>query len=142
MRNKTSVLAKLGVAAAMMVGLTVASQTAAAAAAPTFSVSPASGLHDGDTVTVTVTGAGANEVYGIAQCANIGASFGCDGSTATTFTTNASGAATFTLPVHKTYQAVTHDGVSLGTVDCGTTSCYIGAGNQNLALGDVVLSFR
>ena len=169
MRNKTGVLAKLGVAAAMVCGLTVASQTAAAAAptfsvatatpsptssvtptsspsptsstAPPFSVSPSSGLHHGDIVTVKVTGAGANEVFGIAQCSNIGVTFGCDGTTATTFTTDANGAATFTMPVHQTFEAVTYLGLSLGKVDCGATSCYIGAGNQNLALGDVPLSF-
>nr|prf actinoxanthin [Actinomyces sp.] len=106
--------------------------------APAFSVSPASGLSDGQSV--SVSGAAAGETYYIAQCAPVGGQDACNPATATSFTTDASGAASFSF-VRKSYAGQTPSGTPVGSVDCATDACNLGAGNSGLNLGHVALTF-
>jgi ferredoxin len=140
--NKTRFLAKLGAAAAVAAGLAFTGQAAASAdPGPSLSVTPSTGLADGAVVTVSVTGAGANEAYGIAQCADVSGVMACNAATATGFTSDAGGAATFPLTVNAVFEGSTPDGSPAGTVDCTTVACYVGGGNETLGLGTVPISF-
>ncbi|WP_181009567.1 enediyne antibiotic chromoprotein [Streptomyces sp. SM11] len=121
-------------------GLAAAAQSVAFAA-PAFSVSPASGLSDGQSVSVSISGASAGETYYIAQCAPVGGQDACNAATATSFTTDASGAAAFTFVVKKTYTGSTPEGTPVGAVDCAAAACNLGAGNSGLDLGHVALDF-
>lgn len=140
-KNRKRLVPALGAAAAVALGVTVAVQPAAYAAAAGLSVSPATGLAHGDTVTAEVTGAVPGETYYIAQCADIPAGHACDPSTATSFTVDGNGEASIPLVVSKTFVGTSPEGTSLGSVDCGAVQCYIGAGNAGLDLGDVAISF-
>ncbi|MEU4579638.1 enediyne antibiotic chromoprotein [Nonomuraea sp. ATR24] len=142
MTRKTGLIAKLGLAATVTLGLAFATSPAASAAAPSFSVSPASGVSDGATATVTVTGALPNAVFGIATCANTASGAACDGGTATSFTTDASGSATIPLKLNRQFDGVGYDGTPVGPVDCAAASCFVGAGNNEQVLGEVAISFK
>ncbi|GII65092.1 hypothetical protein Skr01_51770 [Sphaerisporangium krabiense] len=141
--KKAGILAKLGVGAALAFGVAAAMAPGAQAAAPSFSATPNTGLSDGSVVTVSVSGAAANETYSIAECAHLAAGvLACDESSGASFTTDASGAATFPVTVRKTFEGKTYEGTTVGTADCAVDACYLGAGNNNLVLGEVSLSFN
>ncbi|MCG5217536.1 enediyne antibiotic chromoprotein [Streptosporangium sp. KLBMP 9127] len=141
--QKTSRFAKFGVAAAVVVGgLTLASQPAAfAAAAPSFSVTPASGLSDGSSVTVGISGAGAGEHFVIVQCATVGGQLACNDKTPKDVGTDASGSASTSFVVNKTFSGATPEGTPVGTVDCAATACFVSAGNETTFLGSKAISF-
>ncbi|MEQ4720308.1 enediyne antibiotic chromoprotein [Nonomuraea sp. B19D2] len=138
------ILAKLGVAAAVVAGgLTLAAQPAAfAAAAPGVSVTPATGLSDGSTVTVAITGAGANEQYFVSQCATVNDKLACNVESGKTVTTDANGSSSASLLVKKSFQGVTPEGTPVGAVDCAATACSVGAGNAAVYLGSQQISFK
>lgn len=139
--QKNNMLAKFGVAAAVVVGgLTLAAQPSMAAAA-SFSVTPASGLADGASVTVAISGAGASEEFNILQCANVGSVLACNVDTVKTVTTNASGAGSTSFTVKKTFAGVSPEGASVGTVNCATTACYVSTGNASSFLGSKQITF-
>ncbi|MEW2064926.1 MULTISPECIES: enediyne antibiotic chromoprotein [unclassified Streptomyces] len=140
LRHMSRRASRFGVVAVASIGLAAAAQSAAFAA-PSFSVSPATGLSDGQSVSVSVSGAAAGETYYIAQCAPVGGQDACDPATATSFTTDASGAASFSFVVHKSYTGSTPGGTPVGSVDCATDACNLGAGNSGLDLGHVALTF-
>ncbi|GIH99278.1 enediyne antibiotic chromoprotein [Planobispora takensis] len=143
MQNKSRLLTKLGIATAVALGgLTLASQPAAFAAAPGFSVSPATGLTDGATATVTVTGAAAGTEFSIVQCATVNDQLACNGDTVKTVTTDAAGSADTAFVVRKTFQGATPTGASVGTVDCAATTCFVSVGNETAFLGSQALTFR
>ncbi|MEZ0071431.1 enediyne antibiotic chromoprotein [Planotetraspora sp. GP83] len=144
MIKKTSLLSKLGVATAVMVGgLTLASQPSAfAAAAPSFSVTPSTGLSDGNNVTVSITGAGPGEKFSVIQCATVNAQLACNGETAKTVTADASGSVSSSFVVRRSFQGTAPEsGTPVGPVDCATTACYVSAGNQSVFLGSQPISF-
>ncbi|GAA3262628.1 enediyne antibiotic chromoprotein [Nonomuraea helvata] len=138
------IFARFGVAAVVVAGgLTLAAQPAAfAAAAPGVSVTPSTGLSDGGTVTVAITGAGANEQYLVSQCATVNDKLACNVEAGKTVTTDASGSSSASLTVRKSFQGVTPEGTPVGTVDCATTTCSVGAGNQTVYLGSQQISFK
>ncbi|MEU9831726.1 enediyne antibiotic chromoprotein [Streptosporangium sp. NPDC048047] len=142
--QKTGLFAKLGVAAAVtMGGLALVSQPAAfAAAAPAFSVTPATGLSDGASVTASATGAAAGEQITILQCATVKDQLACNPATVKTVAADAAGSASTSFVVNKGFQAVTPDGTAVGSVDCAVTACYVSAGSPNGLLGSTQLSFR
>ncbi|MFD3658519.1 enediyne antibiotic chromoprotein [Streptomyces sp. NPDC058620] len=140
LRHMSRRATKFGVVAVASIGLAAAAQSVAFAA-PSFAVSPASGLSDGQSVSVSISGAAAGETYYIAQCAQVGGQDACNAATATSFTTDASGAASFTFVVRKSYAGSTPEGTPVGAVDCAAAACNLGAGNTGLDLGHVALSF-
>ncbi|MEU9891652.1 enediyne antibiotic chromoprotein [Sphaerisporangium sp. NPDC051017] len=143
MQKKTGLIAKLGVATAVVAGgLTLAAQPSAfAAAAPSFSVTPSTGLSDGSTVTVAISGAGASEQFGVVQCATVNDQLACNQATAKTVTADASGSISSPFTVRKSFQGVTPEGAAVGAVNCATTACYVSAGNQTVFVGSKQISF-
>jgi hypothetical protein len=94
---------------------------------PTVSVSPATGLSDGQTVTVTGRGYSATASVGILQCpTDATAPDQCDGRTADSFSTDAAGRFTRRLDVRR---AITdaHDVVTDCAVPdaCAVISVYV-----------------
>lgn len=84
------------------VGLTAAVALSACTPVPAVSVSPATGLTDGQTVTVTGSGYAASASVGIVQCpADATAPDQCDGRTADSFSTDASGGFTRAATVYR-----------------------------------------
>jgi hypothetical protein len=144
MQKKIGLLAKFGVATAVVAGgLTLAAQPAAfAAAAPGFSVTPATGLSDGSKVTVAITGAAAGEQFAVVQCATVNTALACNKATATMVTTDASGSNSSPFTVHKSFQGVTPEGGTVGTVDCATTACYVSVGHESAFLGSKQITFK
>ena len=97
-------------------GLTAVTALSACTPVPTVSVSPATGLADGQTVTVTGRGYSANAPVGILQCpADATSPDRCDGRTADSFSTDASGGFSRSAVVHR----VITDAHGV-TTDCGT----------------------
>jgi hypothetical protein len=140
--NTVKFAAKLGAAAALAAGLFFTAQPASAEVAPNLSVTPSAGLADGAVVSVSITDAGANETYGVAQCTDISPGvLACNAATATGVTTDANGAATFPLTVNKVFEGFTPEGAPAGTIDCTAVDCYVGGGNATLGLGTVPISF-
>ncbi|GAB2453365.1 enediyne antibiotic chromoprotein [Streptosporangium sandarakinum] len=143
MQKKTGLFAKLGVAAAVAVGgMALVSQPSAFAAASGFSVTPATGLSDGASVTASVTGAAAGDQVTILQCATVNDQLACNPATVKTVTVDGAGSASVPFVVRKSFQASTPEGAAVGSVDCSVTACYVSAGNPKGLLGSTQLSFR
>jgi hypothetical protein len=124
--KKLGLIARLGATAAIATGLALATQSSAMAA-PTVSVSPVSGLSDGQTVAVSASGLTPNTVFHIGQCAQVEAQkFGCNKSTSKDVTTNAQGEINTSLVVRSSFEAVVSaDGPVWGTVDAKTTQTQV-----------------
>jgi hypothetical protein len=123
--------ATLAAALATAGGLAVAGCTPA----PAVSVSPSTGLSDGQTVTVTGSGYSANSTVGIVQCpAGATSQDVCDGRTAQSFSADANGryvkSATVYEVITDAHGTVTDCGAAPGT--CVVASVYI-HGFQGLA---------
>jgi hypothetical protein len=114
----------------------------ASVAAPDIAVTPSTGLSDGASVSVSVTGFAPNTTVFIGQCATLAGEPACPAGEVPQATTNASGAASLTLTVRKTYEGFRLDGSSAGTVDCGSASCFVGAGDASGAGVQAALSFN
>lgn len=152
--NKTKLLAKVGVVAALGWGLAIASQSAATAApsvtgsqpaavaaAPVISVTPSEGLADGTVVTVSGTDLQADGVYHVGQCAAVRVdAYACNPDTNNDVTADSSGASTTPLIVRSSFQGVTADG-TIAAVDCLTVSCVVAVYNDAFEGGSVPLSF-
>ncbi|MTE22530.1 macromomycin [Streptomyces sp. TRM43335] len=131
-KSKFGSLARAGAAVALAAGLTAAFQPAAVAATPAVTVTPATGLADGDTVTVKGTGLTPGVVYHVAQCELVtSGSYGCDPTTVVDVTADAQGEVTAQITVHRTFEAVKGaDGTPSGTVDCSVSACQVGLGDD------------
>ena len=108
-------------------GLTAVAALSACTPVPTVSVSPATGLVDGQTVTVTGSGYGASASVGILQCpADATAPDLCDGRTADSFSTDASGGFTRAAVVYRVItdaHGVATDCAEAGA--CAVISVYV-----------------
>ncbi|MGW5051326.1 enediyne antibiotic chromoprotein [Actinokineospora sp. NPDC004072] len=142
--NKAKNAARFGAAAGLALGLAVAFQpmASAAPAAAGLNVTPATGLSHGDTVSVSVTGFTPNTTVFIGQCAAVGGDAACPAGDPLQVTTNASGAATATLAVKKTFDAFRLDGTPVGVVDCATAVCAVAASEASGNGLSVTLSFK
>ncbi|MFJ9829527.1 enediyne antibiotic chromoprotein [Streptomyces sp. NPDC101160] len=143
-KNKLGLVARLGATAAIATGLAVAFQPAAMAATPVVSVSPATGLTNGATVTVTGTGLTPGAIYHVAQCEIVSSgSYGCDPSTVVNIAADAQGKVSTQFVVHKTFQAVKGaEGTPSGTVDCTVTACQVGMGDDKGVGGGQRITFN
>ncbi|MBT2454920.1 hypothetical protein J7E98_08995 [Streptomyces sp. ISL-86] len=115
-RSRVSKFAVLGAGAAA--ALAIAAGPASAAA--TLSLSQATGLSDGQSVTVSGTGYAAGAEVGVAQCAD-----GLTCSTAVVATADAAGAIQLSFPVAKTFTATDWSTGTTVPVDCVVTQCRI-----------------
>lgn len=143
-KNKLGLVARLGAVTAIAAGLAVAVQPSAMAASPVVSVSPATGLADGQQVTVTASGLTPNTVFHVGQCAFVEPTkYGCDATTAKNVVSDAQGNVNTTLVVHTSFQAVvTADGQVWGTVDAKTVQTQAGLGSDAGEGGGQVISFK
>ncbi|MEV6350755.1 enediyne antibiotic chromoprotein [Actinoplanes sp. NPDC051851] len=98
--------------------------------APSVTATPSTGLTDGQTVTVDVTGYPANAGLIAAQCAlpESGVQV-CDWADAAFFAADDNGDGTASLVVRTTFDGNTSDGQPYGSIDCSTVTggCLIGA---------------
>ncbi|MFD7703701.1 enediyne antibiotic chromoprotein [Streptomyces caelestis] len=142
-KNKLGLVARVSATAAIATGMAVAFQPAAQAAAPVVTVSPATGLKDGSTVTVTGTGLTPGTVYHVSQCEFVtSGTYGCDPTTVIDIAADAQGKVSTQFVVRKVFQAVKGaDGVPSGTVDCTVTACAVGLGDDKGVGGGQRITF-
>ena len=120
---KGSAIAGFAIAMAMVFG----PQAGATEAAPGVSVTPSSGLSNGDTVSVSLTGFTPNAAVFTCECAVVAADqVACPAGGWVQLTTDASGAASTPLTVVSSFEGFLLDGTSVGTVDCHTVQCVVG----------------
>jgi hypothetical protein len=104
-------------------GITIAAVVApmspALAAAPTLSVSPNTGLHDAESVTVTGSSFAANKTFYMVECSG-STEADCDTSNLVTGTTTASGGLSTSFTVHT-------GAIGAGTCTTTSTTCSIAA---------------
>ncbi|WP_204000812.1 enediyne antibiotic chromoprotein [Micromonospora lutea] len=151
-RNWKRTLSALGVGAVLALGLTLTGSAPAASAptkpgeapaAATVTVTPATGLADGQVVTVDAAGLRPSTIFHIGQCAIVGAEMPCNGAETISVSTTASGTLSVKLAVRLVYRGTLGpDGTPWGVVHCGRTPCGIGMFN-NLGEGaGAAISFR
>jgi hypothetical protein len=104
-----------------------------AGAAGTMTVTPSTGLIDGQTVHVAATGLAPNQTWGMQQCVTGHLIEGCDSSTAVYGPTDANGNFSIDVPV----RAILH--TQIGTIDCRTNAepCVLGANTSVVPEGAV-----
>ncbi len=132
-KSKTKEMARLGAGATAAVGLAIAFTplAGAASAEPGLSVTPSSGLSDGETVSVSATGFVPESTLSVGQCASVDGAPACPAGEPLQLTTDADGAATTPLTVQKTFEGYRFDGTSVGMVDCTVDECFVGAGDSS-----------
>ncbi|MFF9221513.1 enediyne antibiotic chromoprotein [Streptomyces viridosporus] len=142
-KNKLGLIARVSATAVIATGVAVAFQPAAMAASPVVTVSPATGLKDGDTVTVTGTGLTPGVVYHVSQCESVtSGTYGCDPTTVIDIAADAQGKVSTQFVVHKTFQAVKGvEGIPSGTVDCTVSACAVGMGDDQGVGGGQRITF-
>jgi len=120
--------------AAITLGLTVGALTlsatsVSAAALPTVKIDPATAVADGATITVAIGNYPANTEVTAGLCAMPMLHISCDRETHLVITTDATGAGTGKIVVHKKYDGVDEQDKPNNKVDCGTVfaGCFVGA---------------
>ncbi|WP_432029295.1 enediyne antibiotic chromoprotein [Streptomyces sp. 1222.5] len=143
-KNKLGLATRIAATAAVAAGLAVAVQPSAMAASPVVSVSPTTGLTDGQQVTLTASGLTPNTVFHVGQCAFVEPTkYGCDATTSKDVVSDAQGKLNTTLVVHSSFQAVVSaDGQVWGKVDAKTTATQVGLGSDTGEGGGQVISFK
>ncbi|WP_284742388.1 enediyne antibiotic chromoprotein [Amycolatopsis sp. RTGN1] len=120
---------KFSATAIFAVGLLLAG-AGSASAATTLTVDPATGLTDGQVVSVAAAGFTANETVTILECVNSETDVACDLANQGAATTDDTGTAATTYAVHSAFTGVNPlTGKTTGPVDCTT-----GAGCSLIAL--------
>jgi hypothetical protein len=118
---------------------------ASAASAPELTVTPSTGLADGQSVQAVAGGFTPGEDVYFFVCAYLDAGMACDASTVTSDIADPGGTATVQLTVNRTFEATDPAGNPLGTVDCGTLpagSCVVPATNaEGTLFTEVPISF-
>lgn len=134
-KKRVALISKAGLtgAAAVAAMLAVSVPASAGASAAGVTVTPSTGLSDGASVTVDVTGFGAAEAVSVTECAGDPAAgtLVCDVAGIKQFTTDAAGAGSTTFTVKKTFQGLDQSGAAVD-VNCATIAggCFIGASNE------------
>lgn len=134
-------LVPVAVLAMALAGQSSAQAAEQAAAAATISVSPSSGLADGQSVTVSVTGLSPEAAVG--QCTYVSSEVVCDPGSWVQFPTSG-GSGSAALTVHQSFEGFTvaADGTFAywGTVDCTVLPCVVG-GTDGLVVVTAAISF-
>lgn len=132
-RSRMSKLAVLGSTAAATLLLAAGPASATA----TLSLSQATGLTDGQSVSVSGTGWAANAQVGVAQCVQ-----GLVCSTAVAATADAAGAIGLSLPVHKTFTATDWATGTSVPVNCAVSQCRVVAWTEATGQVGANISFN
>lgn len=141
-------LLAVGVNAAIVAALAVAylmlATTPASAQAIVVTVTPSTGLSDGQAVTVSGTGLEPNTVYHAAQCVAIDpATVVCNTPDVTDVTSGGDGTATTSLTVRRTFNGtIGIGGPPWGPVDCTEVQCFVGLGDDSGNGGGSLISFQ
>jgi hypothetical protein len=145
-KNRLALVTKAGLAGAAVVAavLGAALPASAAESAAGVTVTPSTGLSDGQAVTVAASGFGADETVYVTECAGDPAAgtLVCDVAGITQFTTDATGAGSTTTAAKKTFDGLDQTGNPV-TVDCGTVDggCLIGVSNEAQDRATAAISF-
>ncbi|MFD8128264.1 enediyne antibiotic chromoprotein [Streptomyces mirabilis] len=145
-KKRIALISKAGLtgAAAVAAMLAVSVPATAAATAVGVTVTPSTGLSDGASVTVNVTGFGAAEAVSATECAGDPAAgtLVCDVAGIKQLTTDATGAGSTAFTVKKTFQGQDQSGATVD-VNCATIAggCFIGASNEAQNRDTAAISF-
>jgi Neocarzinostatin family len=114
----------------VLVSLPTANATPPDAAEPSATVTPSTGLRDGEIVQLTASGLSPNTVYEVDQCGEVEAFvYACNEAEAFTVETDATGTVQPTpIRVRQTFEGSV-DSVPWGKVDCTVQVCGIGVGD-------------
>ncbi|HEX8629936.1 MAG TPA: enediyne antibiotic chromoprotein [Catenuloplanes sp.] len=135
--NLRSAIAVAAVAVGAM--LSLGATPAAAEGAAAISATPSSGLVNGQSIEVAVTGFGAGANLYVGQCAYLTvdkASPVCDLSSSQQVVADAAGAGSAPLTVHSSFEGTdVATGESVGLVDCGTVAggCVVNAVSEDFS---------
>lgn len=141
-------LTRAGLIAGAALGLTLSAGAAASGAqapapgvaAPAISVTPSSGLQDGQTVTVSGTGLTAGTVYHVGECAAVATNVYACAPTNVDVTAGSDGALQTPLTVMKTFTG--HDvNNNEYPVDCTQDDCVVGVYDDAFNGGAVPVTF-
>jgi hypothetical protein len=129
----TKLVSKAAVVAGAAICVALATPSAfAAPAGATLTASPSTGLHDGDTVTLSVAGFAGNADLVALECASPSAGVTvCDPTSQALLHTNAGGTASAPATVHRTFTGYLPNGTVWGSVDCTTAAGGCGFGVTN-----------
>lgn len=130
-----------GASAALLLSALVGSQSALAAT-PKETVKPSTGLVNGSTVHVAVTGFPASKALTAGQCAMVKAKIACNPGNEKKFKSTASGSGSTTMVVKLSFTGTFTGGGSAGTINCATKSCFIGVGAGGKTGTSVPISFK
>jgi hypothetical protein len=144
-RSRIKLAAKGTAIAGFAIGMALmfAPQSGATEAAPGVTVTPSSGLSNGDTVAVSLTGFSPNtDVFG-GECAYLpSGQVACPAGDPVKLTTDADGAASTSLTVVSTFDGFLLDGTAVGTVDCHTARCIIGTSDASGNGAEATITFN
>ncbi|WP_158883774.1 enediyne antibiotic chromoprotein [Amycolatopsis anabasis] len=113
-------------------GVVLLAAAPASAATPEITVSPSTGLHDGQSVTVTGQGFAAGDQVGAMQCGpGDWPAVSCDFADRSVVTTDSAGGFSTTVTVRAAFDGVSPvDGSPAGKVDCtATPGCSLRSGS-------------
>ncbi|RSN29145.1 hypothetical protein DMC61_21825 [Amycolatopsis sp. WAC 04169] len=139
---------RVGAMAFLVAGLTFFGTSPALALQPSLTVSPTTGIADGQTLSVTGSGFGANATVHIVECSLNGGVLACNlgNGDAKTVTADSNGQVAAGLPVRKVYAGVDPvTGNPTGQVDCGAApGCIVVASvdGSSTATDPVAISFQ
>ncbi|RJQ75869.1 enediyne antibiotic chromoprotein [Amycolatopsis panacis] len=143
-KNSLAFAVKAGLAGAAAVAAVLAVSVPASAgeAGVGATVTPSTGLADGATVSVAVSGFGAGQNVFVTECAGAAATLVCNVDGISQLTTDAAGAGSTTTKVAKSFQGKDQSGKPV-TVDCTTVAggCLIGASNEAQERATAAISF-
>jgi hypothetical protein len=136
--NPVKLIVTSAAAAFLVVMGTPTASMADETASVEITVTPSSGLSDGQIVTVSATGFVPGETVIVGECAVPGKQWSCDPDAGTTATADHNGTVTVTGPVHASFDGVNPaDGSAAGAVDCKTVAdgCWIGVASTDMERG-------
>lgn len=136
--------AKVGLAAAAILGLSIAAGPTAMAQpqsfAPQVAVTPSTNLPATAAVTVDISGFQPESAVFTQQCAQVAPNvIGCDYDDMQSVDLDADGAAAIELTVNRVFEAHDENGDLIGEVDCATLEldpgCFVAVGNPQEGTG-------
>ena len=134
---------RVGVTAAAALGLALLGAGTALAASPTETVTPSTGLTDGQQVSVSGSGFAANAAITVFECASNQSNPACDAADEQQVTADATGAFTVTLTVRSGFEGTNPlTGADAGAVDCtASPGCAVASLDSSLDYGAVAITF-
>lgn len=139
MRNSV----RAGVTATAALGLVLLGAGTALAATPTETVTPSTGLTDGQQVTVVGSGFSAGASITVFECLSNESTPSCDTADEVTATADSTGAYTATLTVRATFEGTNPlTGADAGAVDCtASPGCAVASLDSSLDYAAVAITF-